>query len=82
MSKPESSFVEITITDNGIGRVEAAKIKEKKSLKRKSVGITLTKDRLANYAQKLNHRFRLDFKDLMSDGVAAETQVVLSIPLN
>ena len=74
-------FVDITITDNGIGRKKALEIKDRKSLNRKSVGVSLSMNRLENYTRTLSNTHSLQFVDLEKDGVPIGTKVELKIPL-
>ncbi len=74
-------FIEIGIRDNGIGRTAAERLKESRVLKRKSVGIAITKERLANFAKDYQNSFDVYMEDLInSDGTPAGTQVTLRIP--
>ncbi len=75
------AFIIIEIRDNGVGREAAAKIKEGRVLKRKSVGIDITKERLANFSKDFEHSFEIAFVDLYdAEDRAAGTKVVLRIP--
>ena len=76
------SFIEISIEDNGIGRKESAKIKAGKVINRKSVGIDLTRERLANFVKNFQNTFSLTYKDLAdnNDHVLG-TKLILQIPL-
>ena len=77
----EKGFVRIALIDNGIGRAAAEKIKRNKVLKRKSVGINITKERLANFAKDYQNSFSLEMIDLYDDtGKASGTKVLLNIP--
>jgi tetratricopeptide (TPR) repeat protein len=79
--KAAERLLSIEIEDNGIGRERSAEIKSKKTLKNKSVGIDLTRERLANYFKASQRDFRLNIHDLVSpEGEAIGTQVVLEIP--
>ncbi|QCX01579.1 tetratricopeptide repeat protein [Aggregatimonas sangjinii] len=81
VGKTEEDSIAITITDNGIGRAAAEKIKESKVLKRKSVGIDITKERLANFSKEFRNPYSLEMIDLFDDkGKATGTKVVLVIP--
>jgi tetratricopeptide (TPR) repeat protein len=80
-SKISDTVVEVNIIDNGIGRNAAAKIKEGKSLKRKSVGIDLTKERLKTFSEDYDDEFSLTYHDLTNeDGSPAGTKVSLRFP--
>ncbi|WP_282164575.1 tetratricopeptide repeat-containing sensor histidine kinase [Cellulophaga baltica] len=74
-------FTTIAITDNGIGRAAAEVIKENKVLKRKSIGIDITKERLANFSKDFQNTFEVQIIDLY-DGQKnpAGTKVIVSIP--
>ncbi len=73
--------VTIAIEDNGIGRDASAKIKERKLLKRKSVGISLTKARLANFSKDYTVPYKIHIKDLYNDAnQASGTRVLVDIP--
>ena len=75
-------FVDITITDNGIGRKRSAEINQEKLLNRKSVGLSITKARLANFSKSFVHDYKLNIEDLHDHkGKAIGTKVELSIPL-
>lgn len=80
--KIKNELIEISITDNGIGREAALEIKKNKSLKRKSVGIELTKERLTTYCNEYLTEFSLTYYDLKDPkGNPTGTKVSLQIPL-
>ncbi len=75
------SYINISITDNGIGRAASEQIKLNKVLKRNSVGIAITKERLANFSRDYLNSFHLEIIDLFTkDGSANGTTVLLHIP--
>jgi len=77
------NIVEVTIMDNGIGREAAEKIKKNKSLKRKSVGIELTRQRLITFCNEFTDEFSLKYYDLVDkDKNPVGTIVSLYIPLS
>lgn len=77
----EEGFINITISDNGIGRDVAEKIKEGKILKRKSVGIDITKERLANFSKDYQNSFHVEIIDIYDDtNQPAGTKIILYIP--
>ncbi|MFD2604441.1 tetratricopeptide repeat protein [Euzebyella marina] len=81
ITKNVKDFIDISITDNGIGRQAAEKIKENKVLKRKSVGIEITKERLANFSKDYLNTFEVEMVDLYDDeGNSMGTRVILHIP--
>jgi sensor histidine kinase YesM len=72
-----------TVTDNGIGRAQAAEIREKAGIKRKSTGMYITKARLEmlNKNTKAGYSVRIeDLKD--ANGKPAGTRVELVIQYN
>lgn len=74
-------YIEIGIRDNGIGRTAAERLKESRVLKRKSVGIAITKERLANFSKDYQNTYDVFMEDLFNaDGSPAGTQVTLRIP--
>ncbi|MDF4201650.1 tetratricopeptide repeat protein [Maribacter sp. SA7] len=81
VKKGKNGFIEIVITDNGVGREAAEKIKESKLLKRKSVGIDITKERLANFSRDYENFFHVDIIDKFDDDTnPIGTQIVIYIP--
>jgi len=82
VSRTDTGFVRMEITDNGIGRAKAGKIQENKILKRKSVGIALTKQRLANFSSDYSGSYNIDIQDLHQDGKPSGTKVVIDIPVH
>ena len=71
----------IDITDNGVGRNASEKIKENRILKRKSVGIDITTERLANFSKDYQNDFEVSITDLFNDSGKAEgTKITLQIP--
>jgi len=81
VSRGKNGFINITITDNGVGRQAAEKIKESKVLKRKSVGIDITKERLANFSRDYQNYFNVEILDLFDqNNNSTGTKVVVHIP--
>ncbi len=81
ISNGQAGLIEISILDNGIGREEAERLKERKVLKRKSVGIDITKERLNNFSKDYQNSFDVKIIDLFNgSGEASGTKVVLHIP--
>ncbi|MFS4492937.1 tetratricopeptide repeat protein [Maribacter sp. 2308TA10-17] len=78
----DENYIHISITDNGIGRIASEEIKQKKVLKRKSVGIDITKERLSNFSKDYLNSFHLQILDLYKeDGTPDGTKVLLHIPI-
>jgi len=81
VSKPKHNAISICIIDNGIGRIASDKINKQKTLKRKSVGITITKDRLENFSKNFSNDYKLEIIDLYDENnLASGTKVVIEIP--
>lgn len=81
INKTKPGFIEIAIIDNGIGRAASEKIKKSKVLKRKSIGLDITKERLSNFSKDYENSFKMDFIDLFDqNNNASGTKVVLTIP--
>ncbi|RKR14628.1 tetratricopeptide repeat protein [Maribacter vaceletii] len=79
--KCKDGFIHIEITDNGVGRAAAEKIKKNKVLKRKSIGIDITKERLTNFSRDYQNSFSLEIIDLYDENKnSSGTQVLLHIP--
>ena len=77
----EEGFINISISDDGVGRDAAEKIKEGKVLKRKSIGIDITKERLANFSKDYQNSFHVEIIDIYNDvNVPAGTKITLYIP--
>lgn len=79
--KESQNYFQINITDNGIGRKASAEIKENKHIRRKSIGIDLTKDRLTNFSRYYDNDFEITYIDLEENNIAKGTSVQLKIPL-
>ncbi|MDC6366319.1 MULTISPECIES: tetratricopeptide repeat protein [Flavobacteriaceae] len=81
VKKKDASHISIEIEDNGVGRSMAEINKENRVLKRKSVGIRITKERLANFSKDYQNSFEVDIVDLFDEnGEPKGTKVILDIP--
>ncbi|WP_370588468.1 tetratricopeptide repeat protein [Robiginitalea sp. SC105] len=79
--KEPQGYITIVIRDNGIGREAAEKVRERRVLKRKSVGISITRERLANFSKDYQNRYSIDIRDLHDEeGNPTGTEVVLKVP--
>ncbi|WP_237561849.1 tetratricopeptide repeat-containing sensor histidine kinase [Flagellimonas algicola] len=79
--KKTAGHVTIEIVDNGVGRGAAQVNKENRVLKRKSVGIRITKERFANFSKDYQNSFDVDIVDLFDEkGNPKGTKVILDIP--
>ncbi|MEY8849736.1 tetratricopeptide repeat protein [Psychroserpens sp. XS_ASV72] len=79
--KTSDDFVTLAIEDNGIGREQSEKINQNKLLKRKSVGISLTKARLANFSKGYDKDYKIHIEDLYDNDKPKGTRVVIDIPI-
>lgn len=69
-----------TITDNGIGRKQAEELKKKQNSSRKSVGMSVTEDRLELHNKNVFSDLNVEVLDLLdAQGDPAGTQVILNI---
>ena len=81
INKGTDGFIKIAITDDGVGRDAAEKIKKSKVLKRKSVGIDITKERLANFSKDYENSFQVEIIDIYDkDNKPSGTKIMLYIP--
>lgn len=79
--KENDYFSTISIIDNGIGRSAAEVIKKNKVLKRKSIGIEITKERLENFSKDYQNTFEVKMVDIYDkENNPAGTKVVITIP--
>lgn len=83
VEKNKKKHITISITDNGIGRKASREINNQKTLKRKSVGISLTKERLANFSKRYTNMYTIKIEDLHDkQGRSSGTKVILDIPID
>jgi ligand-binding sensor domain-containing protein len=75
-----NSFLIITITDDGIGREAAKKIKSLKTST--GSGLVIAERRLKLYSEKKEKLFKIEFIDLYNENkIPTGTQVILTIPI-
>lgn len=80
--KESDDFINIAITDNGIGRKASEKINDGRVLKSKSVGIAITKARLSNFSKRFTTDYKMEIEDLYdADETAVGTRVVVHVPI-
>lgn len=78
----DSNYLKCTITDNGIGRQQAAELKSQQEEQHKSTALAVTQERLDILHTQKNGRKGLEVIDLKDDeGNARGTRVVVVIPL-
>ena len=82
IKKDADDYITISITDNGVGRKVSHERKLNKTLKRDSVGIEITKERLFNFSKRFARMYDLKIEDLFDNqNKAAGTKVILNIPV-
>ena len=74
----KNDAVQICITDNGIGRVEAEKIKSTIQNKVKSLGTKIAGEMLKNYFK--DKKYRIEYIDLYENEIPCGTKVIIEIP--
>ncbi len=80
--KDASHFV-IEITDNGIGRERAMKIKQSRRFMRTSIGLKLSRERLQYFSKIYKNDYDIQFVDLKdAQGNASGTKVIITVPYN
>lgn len=80
--KENPEFVTVSITDNGIGRKASELINHNRILKRKSVGLAITKARLTNFSKRFTAGYKIEIEDLYDDqDQPTGTRVVVNIPI-
>ncbi|WP_204345755.1 sensor histidine kinase [Psychroserpens algicola] len=82
IQKSNENQLKIDIVDNGIGRQKSAEIKNKKLLKRTSLGVKLSEERLKHFSENYENSSNIYFTDLYDKNVPIGTKVTLLIPLN
>jgi len=76
----QQNILHCTITDNGIGRQKAEEIKSKSAEKKKSMGLKITRERLALLNREKGVNTFYEIEDLLDEnGNAAGTRVNLKI---
>jgi LytS/YehU family sensor histidine kinase len=78
----EENILHCVITDNGVGRKKAAMLKSKSAEKNKSLGLQITKNRMALLNGDLNGESFFEIHDLEDEqGNATGTKVSLKIKI-
>jgi LytS/YehU family sensor histidine kinase len=78
----EDDYLYLKITDNGIGRKKATELASKSATKHKSMGLTITKDRIAMLQKTNGTESPVKIIDLENaDGSAAGTEVTIKMPV-
>ncbi|MDG1571336.1 tetratricopeptide repeat protein [Robiginitalea sp. M366] len=81
ISRSGPGYIDIRIRDNGIGRAAAEALKQQRVLKRKSLGLEITKERMANFSKDYQNTYDMKMEDLFDEaGNPCGTLVTLRIP--
>ena len=81
-TQPHENLLQLTITDDGVGRSRAAELKSKSASHQKSFGLKVTSERIALVNQLYQTHTQVTINDLVdADGQPAGTEVILQIPL-
>jgi sensor histidine kinase YesM len=81
-TQPQEEMLQLTITDDGVGRARAAELRSKSASHRKSFGLKMTSERIALVNQLYQTRTQVAIEDIVSaDGQPAGTEVILQIPI-
>ena len=76
------TIINLSITDNGIGREKAREKSEKKSFKKESLGIQFAQERLNYFNKKHNTKYSFVICDLHDpDNISSGTKVVFNFAL-
>ena len=79
----EDNTLQITVTDNGVGRVKAAELKSKSATAHRSFGMSITHERMELINQMYNTNMSVIINDLHDEqGNATGTQVIIDIPID
>ncbi len=80
VEQPQPNCLQVHISDDGIGRAEAAHLKSKSAMPKKSFGMKVTSERIALINQLYKTSTHVQIRDLVdSEGHAAGTEVRLEI---
>jgi ligand-binding sensor domain-containing protein/anti-sigma regulatory factor (Ser/Thr protein kinase) len=77
---PRQGKIVCTITDNGVGRVEAAKAHNRENDVHTSAGTLIIRDKIEALKIHFNYHLSSDTIDVVEEGVVKGTQVVLEFP--
>ena len=82
VEQPQDDRLQVSVTDNGVGRAKAADLKSKSATNRKSFGMEMTGERLALLEQLYNIQLEVQIDDLKdAAGQPTGTQVRILIPI-
>jgi len=74
-------LLRITMEDNGIGREASKNINAQKRIKKRSLGMQITQDRLEQLSRHYNMNANIEIQDLYDEqGMATGTKVLINLP--
>ncbi len=83
VNKEAENHVLIKIEDNGIGRDKSLRLNSKKLFTKRSIGISLTEERLKDFYKDHKHKYTLEFIDLFDEkSIPVGTRVNLKLPFD
>lgn len=78
----DDQTIRVVIEDNGVGRTKAEEMKSKQTLKKKSFGSQISKDRLKYFSELTGKKASLNIEDLYNaNGISSGTKVILTLPI-
>jgi hypothetical protein len=81
--KEKENILKVEIEDNGVGRQKAKEIESKDTLKKRSYGMQISKDRIELINKLYKYNTAVTVQDLMDDtGMASGTKIILTVPVN
>lgn len=82
VTQSAADTLQVTISDNGIGRVRAAQLKSKSATQHKSFGMKMTSERIHLINQLYRSQTLVQVHDLVdAEGAPCGTEVVIQIPI-
>lgn len=82
VTHPQDDLLQLTITDDGVGRARATELQSKSASHRKSFGLKMTSERIALVNQLYHTHTNVQIEDLMdAEGQPAGTEVTIQIPI-
>ena len=81
ISMLDDQTIKVVIEDNGVGRTMAEEMKSKQSLKKKSFGSQISKDRIKYFSELTGKKAELIIEDMYdTDRSSTGTRVILTLP--
>lgn len=77
--KKNEDYLIICIKDNGIGRKKASEIKENKFVKRRSLGLKITEERLNAFSYNSQKKHQIKIEDLKENNEIKGTKVTIQL---